>query len=605
MAPSLPLLLALKAFVWAMLLSSQTHGQTAASAKAVAGSGVSNPFRPASQLRILGAMQRPWELRPFYASSIGAGSFVPLASPFTGDAMALQHPAAPGGTDGSHPAADDGKPGSFAPILLGVWDLSKSKNREEHAKKVPLALLSGGVSVHEVGTQCTVLHGPDCPALKQVARSHDMAVMLATVVAEPSMQWWTPGYSIDRSVQVLLSKLPAWRREYDTDLQQSEEPVATVVSTLRARVGGSAATTNAAIAAQVAKERTKQALERVAAAQAAGAGTPDFVSIGRGYCRAPNDGKTHYTYRCFPQCRGKDQIDLKKCEALCTENCTAISHRQSDGRCVLYYGGLFRAFMNVVGWQHQKGTSGNEDPGKVVAASASQGVDHACLTRVATPKIPLSGSAEQAAKLREAATERHVAHARAKEAGNEVASNPVHPSAKGMINQLNAPPSGGAQQQQQEVVSHAPSSVAAAGSEAVDRQNWERAKDARVSSATKDATTAVPLAQQLSDLEHEDAGKDGHGCSDAFTVAFTSTLPGGACAPVAASQRSSSEACPVACQEQLTSVKEKCDGISTIADGKTVVFLCPAMQVLGNATGHFHCDVSPLPPNERSNYCDA
>ena len=67
-----------------------------------------NPFYPAAQLRILGALQRPWELRPFYASSIGAGSFLPLASRFTSAAMAGQHPAAPGGTDGAHPTADDG-----------------------------------------------------------------------------------------------------------------------------------------------------------------------------------------------------------------------------------------------------------------------------------------------------------------------------------------------------------------------------------------------------------------------------------------------------------------------------------------------------------------
>ena len=598
----LPLVLPrqLKVFIWAMLLSSQSHGQMPPRADgASGGGGVPNPFRPGSAMRILGALQRPWELRPFYATSIGAGSFVPLASPFSGDAMALQHPAAPGGTDGSHPAADDGKPGSFPPILLAVWDLSKSTNREAHAKKVPLALLSGGVSVHEIGTRCTALHGPDCPALKRAARSREMAVMLAAVVEEPSMQWWTSGYSLDRSVQVLLSKLPAWRREYGADLKESQEPVATVASTLRARAGGSTATTNAAIAAQAAEERTKQALERVAAAQAAGAKMPEFVSIGRGYCRAPNDGKTHYTYRCFPQCRGQDQIDLKKCEALCTENCTAISHRQSDGRCVLYYGGLFRTFMNVVGWQHQKGTSGNEDPGEIVAASASQGVDHACLMRVSPPpKIPLSASAVQAATLRQEATERHAAHVRAKEADYEAASNPVQAqqSAKRTINQLNPPPSEGAEQQQQQ---------AAAGAEAADRKTWEKAINAIVSRSTKDVA-AHPLSGALRVLAHEDPDRDQEVCSAAYMAAFASTLPGGACAPEAASRGSSSVACPAACQEQLTSVKEKCDGfVSTMADGKPVVFLCPAMQVLGNATAHAQCDVRPLPPSERANYCDA
>lgn len=354
-----------------------------------------NPFYPAAQLRILGALQRPWELRPFYASSIGAGSFLPLASRFTSAAMAGQHPAAPGGTDGAHPTADDGHPSPFEPILLAVWDFRKSKSAEERAKtkwRVPVALLSGGVSVHEIGKQCTAMHGPDCPALKRIARSPDMAVMLATVVQEPSMQWWSSSYSLDRSVQVLLSKLPAWRREYGTELQQSRDPVTTVASTLRLRASSSASTTDAAIAAQAAEERTRQALQRVAAAQAAGADTPEFVSIGRGYCRARNDGKTHYTYRCFPQCRGKDQLDLKSCEALCTANCTAVSHRQSDGRCVLYYGGMFRSFMNEAGWQHQKGTAGMEDPGEIVAASASQGVDHACLTRVAQPKIALASA---------------------------------------------------------------------------------------------------------------------------------------------------------------------------------------------------------------------
>lgn len=52
---------------------------------------------------------------------------------------------------------------------------------------------------------------------------------------------------------------------------------------------------------------------------------------------------------------------------------------QSDGRCVLYYGGIFRTFMNEAGWQHQKGSSGAEDTGQIVAASVYQGVDHACL----------------------------------------------------------------------------------------------------------------------------------------------------------------------------------------------------------------------------------
>ena len=421
---------------------------------------VSNPFRPSAQLRILGAMQRPWELRPFYASSIGAGSFVPLASPFTGAAMASQHPAAPGGTDGMHPAADDGRQSPFAPVLLAIWDRTKTGGEladafEKNEKRVPLALLSGGISVYEIGTQCTTLHGPDCPALKRIARGREMAVMLATIVSEPTLQWWNKGtYSLDRGVQVLLSKLPVWRRSYGPELRSSRERPAEVAGKLRNRAGGAdASTTTAAVAAQAQEARTKQALERVAAAQAAGAETPEFVSIGRGYCRAPNDGKTHYTYRCFPQCRGKDQLDLKTCESLCTQNCTAISHRQSDGRCVLYYGGLFRAFMNEVGWQHQKGTAGQEDPGQIVAASAYQGVDHACLTRIDMPKISLSASAEQAAKLRQEASKKHEAQARARAAQNEVASSPQQPSSSSSsssssdgdgdgkrINQLNAPP---------------------------------------------------------------------------------------------------------------------------------------------------------------------
>ena len=83
----------------------------------------------------------------------------------------------------------------------------------------------------------------------------------------------------------------------------------------------------------------KQSEERVAAAVAAGAAAGTFVSIGRGYCRGPQGGKTHYTYRCFPHCRGSDVMDLKTCEGLCVGACSALSHRQSDGRCVLYYGG--------------------------------------------------------------------------------------------------------------------------------------------------------------------------------------------------------------------------------------------------------------------------
>ena len=307
-----------------------------------------NPFRPAAQMRILGAMQRPWELRPFYATSVGAGSFVPLVSPWVGAAMASQHPAAPGGTDGMHPAADDGLPGGFRPLLVAIWDHTKSPQNEESAaaqraesgKAVPIALLSGGISMYELGTQCSTLHGPECPELKRIARTRDVAVMLATIALEPTVQWWSGAYHLDRGVQTLVGQMSAWRRVYEssglsTDKQRT---VAEVALTLRAKAGGAnAVASNAAAAAKAAEERTQQARARVAAAQAAGDDAPEFVPIGRGYCRAPNDGKTHYTYRCFPLCRGKDQMDLKACEGLCTSNCTAISHRKlskhSPSRC--------------------------------------------------------------------------------------------------------------------------------------------------------------------------------------------------------------------------------------------------------------------------------
>lgn len=565
--------------------------------------GARSRFKPGGQLRILGALQRPWELRPFYASSIGAGSFVPLVSPFTGAAMAGQHPAAPGGTDGMHPTAADGKPSPFEPILLAVWDQSKASKGQERPKKVPLALLSRGVSVHEIGTLCTAKHGPDCPVLKQIARSREMAVMLAAVREEPSMQWWSASYSLDRAVQIFVRQLPVWRSEYGVDLHQLAAPVATVASTLRARAGGSnASTTAAAVAAQAAEERTKQALERVAAAQAAGEDTPQFVSIGRGFCRAPNDGKTHYTYRCFPHCRGTDQIDLKTCEALCTQNCTAISHRQSDGRCVLYYGGMFRAFKNEVGWQHQKGSSGNEDPGRIVAASATQGVDHACLTRIATPLFQLSDT-DKAQRLRHHAA---LNDPYAKQtfvllrpSADEVASQPDVPI-KGRIIQLNAPTTG---QHEQSPDALGAGPAAGEGAEAVDRRTWLKVKDARLSTANENAL-GMPLVDQLGALSHDEDGKDEKGCSDAFTVAFASTLPGGVCAPASASRVSSSQACPAACQDHITSVKQKCAGFtSTMKDGKEVIFLCPAMNVLGNATSA-NCDVRPLAPSERTNYCD-
>ena len=78
-----------------------------------------SPFKD-RQLRILGAMQRPWDLRPFYASSIGAGSFVPLSQPFLG-AMGPQHPA-----DELHPASDDGRPSPFRTIMVAAWELRRN-----------------------------------------------------------------------------------------------------------------------------------------------------------------------------------------------------------------------------------------------------------------------------------------------------------------------------------------------------------------------------------------------------------------------------------------------------------------------------------------------
>ena len=290
-----------------------------------------SPFKD-RQLRILGAMQRPWDLRTFYGSSIGAGSFVPLSQPFLG-AMGPQHPA-----DELHPASDDGRPSPFRTIMVACWELRRNGAGQPIAapadtpRRVPLVLVSGGISLHELGTQCSQLHGPQCPELKRIARTREMAVMLAVLAQEPALQWWQGAYNLDTGVQMLVNKLPAWKSFFQT-LGAKPTSVAEVAAELRSRSDGGA------VAEAADRVLQKQSEERVAAAVAAGAAAGTFVSIGRGYCRGPQGGKTHYTYRCFPHCRGSDVMDLKTCEGLCVGACSALSHRQSDGRCVLYYGG--------------------------------------------------------------------------------------------------------------------------------------------------------------------------------------------------------------------------------------------------------------------------
>ena len=81
---------------------------------------------------------------------------------------------------------------------------------------MPLVLVSGGVSLHALGTQCSQLHGPQCPALTRIARTREMAGMLAVLAQEPALQWWQGAYNLDTGVQMLVNKLPAWKSYYET-----------------------------------------------------------------------------------------------------------------------------------------------------------------------------------------------------------------------------------------------------------------------------------------------------------------------------------------------------------------------------------------------------